>query len=306
MTVSQTAADANVRTRKGPGRLALVFLLAPSLAVVTVLFGGGLFLGFMQSLGYLGAVGVEPLLTLVHFRSVLSDPDFFASLGLTFYVAFTSTLIAAVISVVMALLMTAFAATRRVVDFIFQIPLTVPHLVIATAVVFLLAPTGLLSRALQAAGLIETSGQFPLLVNDPWAIGIITTYVWKEVPFITLMILAVLKNLGIELLEVGRTLNAGRWQRFRYIILPTIFPSLGAACLIVFAFAFGAFEVPYLLGQTYPMTLPVRAYRSYSDVDLMDRPEGIATGLIIAAVIVVCIVLSQLLTQAARRRGVIL
>jgi len=305
MSATDTAA-VNVRTRRVPARSTPALLLAPALAVVMVLFGGGLFLGFLQSLGYLGAVGVEPSMTLAHFQTVLSDPDFIASLGLTFYVAATSTLIAAVVSIAMALLMTAFAATRRVVDFIFQIPLTVPHLVIATAVVFLLAPTGLVSRALQAVGLIESSGQFPLLINDPWAIGIITAYVWKEVPFITLMILAVLKNLGIELLEVGRTLNAGRWQRFRFIILPTIFPSLGAAGLIVFAFAFGAFEVPYLLGQTYPMTLPVRAYRAYSDVDLMARPEGIATGLIIAAVIVVCIVLSQLLTQAARRRGVIL
>ena len=36
------------------------------------------------------------------------------------------------------------------------------------------------------------------------------------------------------------------------------------------------------------------------------RPEGIATGLIIAAIIVIAIVLSQLLTQTARRRGVVL
>jgi hypothetical protein len=41
-------------------------------------------------------------------------------------------------------------------------------------------------------------------------------------------------------------------------------------------------------------------------VDLLARPEGIATGLIIAGIIVVAIVFSQLLTQAARRRGVVL
>jgi putative spermidine/putrescine transport system permease protein len=159
---------------------------------------------------------------------------------------------------------------------------------------------------MQALGLIDSSSVFPLMINDSFGIGIIVTYIWKEIPFITLMILSVLKNLGPDLLEVGRTLNANRWQRFRYIILPTIFPSLGAACLIVFAFTFGAFEVPYLLGQTYPMTLPVWAYRNYSDVDLMARPEGIATGIIIAAVVIFSIVLSQILTQMARRRGVVI
>ena len=120
------------------------------------------------------------------------------------------------------------------------------------------------------------------------------------------MILAVLRRSGVELLEVGRTLKAGRWQRFRYITLPTISPSLGAASLIVFAYTFGAFEVPFLLGQTFPMMLPVWAYKNYSDVDLLARPEGIATGLIIAAVVVVAVVFSQLFTQMARRRGGVL
>ncbi|MGD2012163.1 MAG: hypothetical protein PVG84_00400, partial [Desulfobacterales bacterium] len=88
--------------------------------------------------------------------------------------------------------------------------------------------------------------------------------------------------------------------------LPTISPSLGAACLIVFAYTFGAFEIPFLLGQTYPMMLPVWAYKNYSDVDLLARPEGIATGIIIAGIIIVAIVLSQVLIQAARRRGAVL
>jgi putative spermidine/putrescine transport system permease protein len=54
------------------------------------------------------------------------------------------------------------------------------------------------------------------------------------------------------------------------------------------------------------MMLPVWAYKNYSDVDLLARPEGIAIGIIIAGVIIVAIVLSQTLIQAARRRGAIL
>jgi len=299
----QSSADA--RTRSAPGVFTLASLLLPALGVVLLLFGGGLILGCFQSLGYLPAAGMN-IYTLEHFENVLFDPDFFLSLGLTLYVSLTSTIMAAAISVGMALAMVSYKGTRRIVDFVFQIPLTVPHLVVATAAVFLLAPTGMISRAMQAVGLIDSSSEFPLMINDSFGIGIIVTYIWKEIPFITLMILSVLKNLGPDLLEVGRTLNANRWQRFRYIILPTIFPSLGAACLIVFAFTFGAFEVPYLLGQTYPMTLPVWAYRNYSDVDLMARPEGIATGIIIAAVIIFSIVFSQILTRMARRRGVII
>ena len=280
-------------------------MVGPALAVVGILFGGGLGLGLIQSLGYLPAAGMHSM-SLTHFANVFADPDFLQSLLLTLYVSLTSTVIAAGLSIVAAVFLLALSAKNRLVHFIFQIPLTVPHLVIAVAMVFMLTPTGLLSRVMVKLGLIDSSAAFPLLVNDRWSIGIILTYVWKEIPFITLMILSVLRRSGAELLEVGRTLKAGRWQRFRYITLPTIFPSLGAACLIVFAYTFGAFEVPFLLGRTYPMMLPVWAYKNYSDVDLMARPEGIATGLIIAGVVVVAVVCSQVLTQTARRRGVIL
>jgi putative spermidine/putrescine transport system permease protein len=294
---------ARARAPQRPGTL--IGLLSPALAVAVILFGGGLALGLVQSLGYLPAAGMSSL-TLDHFIRVLTDPDFFKSLGLTFYLSLASTLIAAALSVATALAFNALADRSRVLQFIFQIPLTVPHLVIAVAVVFMLAPSGLLARVLLAAGFISSAQGFPLLVHDPWGVGILAAYVWKEVPFITLMILAVLRTGGSELLDVGRTLHAGRWQRFRYITLPMIFPSLGAASLIVFAYTFGAFEVPYLLGQTYPMMLPVWAYKAYSDVDLLSRPEGIAAGLVIAAVVAAAVVLAQALTQAARRRGAVL
>ena len=297
--------DTDARTRISPGPLKTAALVGPALTVVAILFGGGLGLGLIQSLGYLPAAGMQSM-SFTHFANVFGDPDFLQSLALTLYVALTSTIIAAGLSIVMAVFLLSLSAKNRLIHFIFQIPLTVPHLVIAVAMVFMLTPAGLLSRIAVKIGLIGSSAAFPLLVNDRWGIGIILTYVWKEIPFITLMILSVLRRSGTELLEVGRTLKAGRWQRFRYITLPTIFPSLGAACLIVFAYTFGAFEVPFLLGRTYPMMLPVWAYKNYSDVDLLARPEGIATGLIIAGTIVVAIIFSQLLTRAAKRRGVVL
>ncbi len=298
-------AGRDARTRRGPGGKPLALMLLPALSVVVVLFGGGLLLGVLQALGYLPGAGLTRL-SGAHFARVLSDPDFFRSFGMTIYVSVVSTLLAAGLSVIAALVLDRMAARYRPVHFVFQLPLTVPHLVIAVAVMFMLAPAGLLARTSVAVGLIQTPADFPLMVNDRWSIGIILTYVWKEIPFITLMLLAVLRNAGRDLVDVGRTLKASAWQRFRHITLPTIFPALGAASLIVFAYTFGAFEVPYLLGRTYPMTLPVRAYKDYSDIDLMARPEGIATGLLIALVVAAAVVTAQALTRAARRKGIVI
>ncbi len=293
----------------GPGRKAslhqLAYLLGPALTIILLLFGGGLLLGLFQALDFSSATGMKSI-TFDHFRTVFTDPDFAGSIALTLYISLTSTLLAALISVVLALTIAHWAANNRILNFILQIPLTVPHLVIAISFLLLLSPGGIFSRFFSFFGMITSPSTFPLLVNDDYGISILVVYVWKEIPFITFMLLSVLKNLGPELSEVGATLNGSRLQRFRYITLPIIGPSLGAACLIVFAFTFGAFEVPYLLGKTYPVSLPVWAYKNYSDIDLLARPEGIAIGLIIAAIITVSITLSQVLIQFARKRGVIL
>lgn len=290
----------------GNGRTAslwrLLVLLGPALCVILLLFGGGLVLGFLQAIGHLPSQGLEAI-SFGHFKNVLQDPDFGKSLILTLYISTISTVIAATVSIILALALIKWAADSKTINFILQIPLTVPHLVIAISVILLLTPAGLFSRLLSSMSIIQTPSDFPLLVNDGWGIGILIVYVWKEIPFITFMLLSVLKNMGTELLEAGSTLNASKYQKFIYIILPIIAPSLGSACLIVFAFTFGAFEVPYLLGQTYPLVLPVWAYKNYSDIDLLARPEGIAIGLIIAVIVTLAIIFSQLLLHFGRKRG---
>lgn len=251
----------DLRRRQSPGMVALIHLLAPAAIVVVVLFGGGLVLGFLQALGYFFTVRGEPV-GFTFFGRVLSDPDFFRSLGITLYIALTSTALASALSVLAALGLYQWGQRSRIVHFIFQIPLTVPHLVIAVAVIFMFTPAGFLARVAMRLGWISSSSQFPLLVNDRWGFGIMIAYIWKEIPFITLMLLSVLQSTGSDLLDVGKTLRAGPWQRFRYITLPMLLPSLRAASLIVFAYTFGAFEVPYLLGRTYPMMLPVWATKT--------------------------------------------
>lgn len=280
----------------------LMWQLGPALLVIVLLFGGGLFLGLLQALGQTGSINMDGL-SVVHFRAVVQDPDFFRSFGLTLYISTVSTVVAGVISVLLAVTLVKWAPESRLLTFILQIPLTVPHLVIAVSVMLLLAPAGFIARILTALSLLAKPSDFPLLINDAGAVGILAVYIWKEVPFITFMLLAVLKNIGPELLEVGATLKANSRQRFFHIVLPLIGPNLGAACLIVFAFTFGAFEVPYLLGQTYPLTLPVWAYKNYTDIDLLARPEGIAIGLLITAIIICAVVISQFLLQFAKNQG---
>lgn len=282
------------------GRLKIALLLAPALVVIGVLFAGGLVVAFVQSLGYVPAIGMTDL-TLNAYREILSDEDFFDSLVLTLYVSGVSTGVATVLAVVAALALRR--SSGRVSAVVFQLPITIPHLVAAVGIALVVGQTGLGARLAALLGLVGEPGDFPALLYDEYSVGIILTYVWKEVPFIALVVLASLRGVASELEDVARTLGAGAWQRFWYVVFPVISPSVVAASLLVFAFTFGAFEVPYLLGKSYPTILPVMAYNEYRDIDLAARPTAMAINVLIALITGAVAALYLRLARDLGRRG---
>lgn len=272
----------NLRANKPwAGRWQPYALLAPALLVIGGLFGAGLFTGLVRSFNYMPVIGlIRP--DLEAYRAVLTDPAFGRSLALSLYISVMSTLISTVIAVPAALLLRRSFAGRGVVSFLFQLNLTVPHLVGALGILYLFSQSGSFARLGFAAGLIARPADFPALVFDPYAIGIILQYVWKEVPFISLIVLANIQSIGPDYESVARTLGASRTQALIHVLLPLIAPGLIAAMVIVFAFTFGAYEIPLVLGANAPVTLPVLAYRSYTDVDLAARPQAMAMAAVIA------------------------
>lgn len=259
----------------------ITVLLAPAMILIGVLFFGGLAVGVMRSFNWMPVIGLtEP--NLDAYVAVLTDPDFLRSFLLTFHISFTSTLISAVIAIAAALMLRRTFVGRGAINFLFQLNLTVPHIVGAVGVLYLFSQSGFFARMAAEIGLIARPAEFPALVHDPYAIGIILQYVWKEVPFIGIIVLAQMQALGTDFEAVARSLGASRWQAFRHVLLPLILPGLLSASVIVFAFTFGAYEVPLLLGASHPQALPVLAYKTYTDVDLAARPEAMAMAVVIA------------------------
>ena len=268
-------------SERGAERLSISVLLAPAVAVIVLLFLGGLASGFLRSLNYFPLIGLNDFNFDAYF-SIFTDNGFLQSLVLTFHIAFTSTLIASILAVASALLLRPAIRGKRSVHFFFSLNLTIPHLVGAIGVLYLFQNSGLVSRIMTGLDIISRPADFPAMVFDPWAIGIIIQYVWKEIPFIGVIVLAILLSVGEDYESVARSLGANRWQAFRQVTLPLIMPGVVSASVIVFAFTFGAFEIPYLLGRTFPAALPVLAYQSYTDVDLAARPQAMAMAMVIA------------------------
>jgi putative spermidine/putrescine transport system permease protein len=257
-------------------------LLAPAVLLLAGLFLAGLGLGLVRSLRYMPSIGLtEP--DLQAYVAVVSEPGFLASLGLSLWIAGASTLISAVIAVAAVLLLRETFPGQTMIRYLFQLNLTIPHVVGALGILYLFSQSGSFARLAYVAGLIAGPGAFPALTQDPYAIGIILTYVWKEVPFIGLILLARLQGIGPEHEAAARSLGASPWQAFAHVLLPLLRPALVASSAVVFAFALGAYEVPLLLGAHAPQALPILAWQGFTDVDLARRPEAYATAMLIAA-----------------------
>ena len=279
-------------------RVKIALLLTPALAIIVILFFGGLAVGLMRSFNYMPVIGLtEP--NLRAYAAVFTDREFYLSFLLTFHIAFTSTVISAALAIGAALLLRRQFIGRAVVNFLFQLNLTVPHLVGAIGILYLFSQSGSFARLAAEWGMIARPGDFPALVFDPYAIGIILQYVWKEIPFIGVIVLANMQSLGEDYESVARSLGASKWQAFRHVLLPLVFPGVLSASIIVFAFTFGAYEIPAILGANYPAALPVLAYRKYTDVDLAARPDAMAMAVVIA---LLSALLIYIYVRYARRR----
>ncbi len=98
-------------------------------------------------------------------------------------------------------------------------------------------------------------------------------------------------------------LGAGRWQRFRHVVLPLIVPSVAATSILVLAFTFGSYEVPYLLGRPFPAALPVVALQYQQDVDLGARPVAMAVAVLIAVLVSALVVAYMVTVDRLVRRS---
>ncbi len=120
-------------------RLSIPLMLAPALAVIVLLFGSGLGLALLQSLGYVPAIG-RTTLSLEAYRQVMGDPAFGRSLLLTLWVAAASTAASIVLGLVAALALRRVFRAQRQATFVFQSNLPIPHLVGAIGILFLFRP----------------------------------------------------------------------------------------------------------------------------------------------------------------------
>lgn len=281
----------------------VIWLVLPTTLVLVTLFVGGFTFGILQSVGYFSVIAdKEQKIGFDAYLFAFQNETVRAGIILTFRVALISTILSTVIALAISLMISRTKRFQSTLISITQFNIPIPHVVAATGILLTFSQSGLVSRVTNHFGITDGPSDFPIVTNDPFGYGIIMSYLWKEIPFMCVLILSALRGPVTNLDETAKTLGASYGYRLRKVILPYIFPAILSGTIIVFAFSFGSYEVPYLLGEPYPSTVSVVAYQLYTDRDLANRPTAMALATITSVVIGILVYAYMKITQQEGRK----
>ncbi|HYW52069.1 MAG TPA: ABC transporter permease subunit [Gemmatimonadaceae bacterium] len=270
---------------------------AVPLLLVAVLLG----MPIAAGIGYLiaGASGLAGEDARGAAARALSDPDVVRAALLSLWIATAGTVIALAGALVITLGFGGDGHLDRVTRRIVALPLPVPTVAAAVAILLLLSQSGWISRVATRLQLIATPAEFPALVYDPLAIGVIAAVVWKELPFLLIVALGLQSLRGRALADAARTLGASRLQVLRTVTLPLLLRGMAPSIVAVFVFVLGSLELPLLLAPSSPLALPLLIQERRQALDVAAHGEAYVIALLATAVALVAAVAHEWLRDDA-------
>jgi len=253
-------------------------LVAPLVIFLSLTFLWALWQGVLQSLGsQLGEF------TLRHYREAVLASEFSRALAYTFFLALASSLLSTLIGVALAYSLLNRKVIPKWQHLLMQIPIIMPHMVVVVIIFHFFSQTGVVARIAYQLGFIDHPNAFPLMVFDRLGVGIILVYLFKQIPFIATIAHSTLANISDSFTQVALNLGATKKQVNFQILLPLLAPTIFSLFVITFTFAFGAFEVPFLIGSPAQQTLPVKALVYYMNPDLAARATAMVLNVLLSA-----------------------
>ncbi len=241
----------NSRLQRGR-RVALV-LIAPALVVVALFFVAPLAMSMVVAFR-----GKNGGFTLEHFAKAF---DFYTTdLLFTLAIVVVSTVLIGVVAIAIAGYLTLGGHPRSVaiLRWLYRWPLFIPFVVAGQVMRTFLAKNGMLNHVLIGSGLIDPLSAQSLL---DWR-GIVIAFVWKQAPFVTLLLAGAMAALETQHIEAARNLGARSMRVLIDIILPQVRGTLLVGLVLSFVTMLSVLSVPLMINPNSPTMVTVDvAYR---------------------------------------------
>jgi trehalose transport system permease protein len=201
--------------------------------------------------------------SLGRYRALWESDLFRAALRNTLIVVLLSLTLEIGLGLLLALTLHTRFPLRGLVRTLILMPLGVPTVVSAAVMLLVFSRSGYLNAmlfavadALGAAGVewrFEPVG-WTVVGGLPTLLTVAVADTWKVVPVVTLILLAGLQTISVEVEEAAEVDGATGWRRLRHVVLPLLMPYLTAAVILRAIDAFRIFEVALVLaGRVEPV-----------------------------------------------------
>ena len=242
-----------------------LLLVAPALALVAALF--------LYPLGYslVAAFTAGGELTLRHFEKAFEL--YSGDIRFTLFIVVTATILTALISVAIAGALTLSETPWLIASlrWLYRWPLFIPFIVAAQCMRTFLAKNGLMNNSLVALGVLDPTQTQSFL---DWR-GIVITFVWKQVPFVTLMLAGAMASLDRSTVEAARNLGASRLRVLVEIVLPQVAQTLLVGLVLSFVTMLSVLSVSMMVAGSQPtmmtvdMAFRINAYGDYATANAL-------------------------------------
>jgi ABC-type spermidine/putrescine transport system permease subunit I len=162
------------------------------------------------------------------------------------------------------LVLGAHPAAVAVLKSLYRWPLFIPFIVAAQCMRTFLAKNGIMNNTFDTLGIIDVHNAVGLL---DWR-GIIVTFVWKQTPFVALLVAGAMASLDRATIEAARNLGASRLRILIEIVLPQVSSAMVVGLILSFVTMLSVLSVPIMISGGAPTMITVdMAFRinSYSD-----------------------------------------
>jgi putative spermidine/putrescine transport system permease protein len=165
---------------------------------------------------------------------------------------------------------------------LYRWPLFIPMIVAGQAMRSFLAKNGLMNNTFVGLGLLDPAHTIGLL---DWR-GVMITFVWKQLPFVALILSGAMAALDRGTIEAARNLGAPRLRVLAEIVVPQVTGPLVVASVLTFVTLLSVLSVPMMINAGNPSMITVdMAYRITSLNDYgTANALGVVSYLMTAAV----------------------
>jgi len=201
-------------------------LVLPAIALRAAFVIGPMFQSIFLSFTNKNLTNEGRFVGIQNYVRMLSDETLINSFGFTLGYTAAATILETVLGLLIAMLLMQVTRFKWLTNTLMLLPWVMAPLLAATVwKILYLEDGGILNELLRTFGLIEGPVRW-LSSPDLARISVIVTSVWKNLPWVALIFMAGLAAIPGELQEAARVDGANPLQRFWYVTLPQLRPSI--------------------------------------------------------------------------------